>query len=75
MGPVSPLGRLVDRIRFSTNHLFVHREAGSQHLAARRSDMIQVVGFVDRRVQSWFASVERVHEVVKVRPEPDVPAC
>ncbi|MFD4198790.1 hypothetical protein [Amycolatopsis thermoflava] len=40
----------------------------TEDLAARRRDMIQVVGFVDRKVQSWFATVERVQEAVKSRP-------
>lgn len=59
-----PLARL-HQLRNRIAHLEpIHDE----NLLARRRDMIQVVGHVDRRLQSWFASVERIQPVVQGRP-------
>ncbi|MFJ4674043.1 hypothetical protein [Kitasatospora purpeofusca] len=40
----------------------------SEDLRARRREMLQIVGYVDPRVQSWFSTVERVQEAINTRP-------
>lgn len=40
----------------------------TQDLRARRREMLQLVGFIEPRLQSWFTSVEKVQEAIRTRP-------